>query len=140
MYCLPKLVDCAAGQTCPAGWSCFDFSNVGGIPPAWGSIASNKACLPDGIILAEQGHAASGGGGTLGVSEATGGDPTPSPVIPVPPTQGGATDSAGGETSAAAQSSGCAYGGSGAGRIGLWLAMAMTGLVARLARRRNRDR
>jgi hypothetical protein len=33
-----------------------------------------------------------------------------------------------------AHSSGCAYGGS--GQISLWLALAMAGLVARLARRR----
>ena len=59
--CLPRLVDCGAGQACRAGWSCFDFSNAGGIPPAWGIVASNQACLPDGIIFAAQGHATNGG-------------------------------------------------------------------------------
>jgi len=91
MYCLPKLVDCACGPcpagvtcgacaTCLPGWSCFDFSNVGGVPPAWGSIASNKACLPDGIALFAQGHAAVNGqlvsGSVSSSSSSSGGTPT----------------------------------------------------------------
>jgi hypothetical protein len=134
---------------------------VGGIPSSWGSIASNQACLPDGIIMAAQGHAAvngqfgvsstsgSGGtpaldvGGTGGTSgnNGTGTGPgqsnstNPSPVNPVPPSEG-----AGGAIGAVqpmAHSSGCAYGGSDASSVSLWLALAMTGLVARLARRRR---
>ena len=204
MNCMPKLIDCGAGQACPTGWTCFDFSNLGGVPSTWGSIASNKSCLPDGIILAAQGHAAGGipfraasgttGGGTsgtgpIGIGEtnypggtggtgggvpgietggpgsttpytllpvpatqdgATGGSGggrsaappsgmAPSPVSPVPPSQGGATASAAGEASATAHSGGCAYGG-GAGASGPWLTLAITGLVARLTRRRHRVR
>jgi len=172
MNCLPRLVDCACGPcpagavcgacaTCLPGWSCFDFSIVGGIPSSWGSIASNQACLPDGIIMAAQGHAAvngqfgvsstsgSGGtpaldvGGTGGTSgnNGTGTGPgqsnstNPSPVNPVPPNEsaGGAV----GSVQPMAHSSGCAYGGSDASSVSLWLALAMTGLVARLARRRR---
>lgn len=73
--CMPKPIDCGAGQSCPAGWSCFDFANYnGGTRPVWSPNATDKSCLPDGIILATQGHAAttgqlaSSGGGTDGVS------------------------------------------------------------------------
>ena len=181
-YCLPTLVDCACGpcpagstcgpcQTCLPGWSCFDFSNVGGVPPAWGSIASEKACLPDGIVMAAQGHAAvngqlvvgsgssssssSGGtptldvGGAGGASGGAGGasgndgkgstgagqnPPTASPVA----TNEGAAGSTGSAAQPMAHSSGCAYGGSEASSP--WLALAMIGLVAGLARRRREDR
>jgi hypothetical protein len=158
MLCLPKLVDCACGPcpagvtcgacaTCLPGWSCFDFSSIGGVPSAWGAVASNNACLPDGIIMAAQGHAtvngefggtsSSSGGGTPALSAGDAGVPTnasPSPVIPVPPTQS-AGDAA---KDTVTHSSGCAYGGSDASS--LWLALAMIGLVARLARRCREDR
>jgi hypothetical protein len=79
-------------------------------------------------------------GGAGGSSSANGPSGTaPSLASPVPPSQGGATGSAAGEASATAHSGGCAYGGS-AGASGLWLALAITGLVARLARRRHRVR
>jgi hypothetical protein len=77
----------------------------------------------------------SGGGGSAAPPSGT----APSLVSPVPPSQGGATGRAAGEASATAHSGGCAYGGS-AGASGLWLSMAVTGLVARLARRRHRVR
>jgi MYXO-CTERM domain-containing protein len=122
---------------------------VGGVPSAWGSIASEKACLPDGIVMAAQGHAAvngefggsssSSGGGTPTLSAGDAGVATntgPSPVIPVPPgTNEGAGNAA---KDTVTHSSGCAYGGSDASS--LWLALAMIGLVARLARRRREDR
>lgn len=159
MYCLPKLVDCACGPcpagatcgpcaTCLPGWSCFDFASVGGVPTAWGSIASNMACLPDGIVMAAQGHAAVNGdfGGS---SSSAGSAPTrsagdaglatntgPSPVNPVPPRPNEGAGSAAKDT--VTHSSGCAYGGSDASSLAL--ALAMTGLVVRLARRRNRAR
>ena len=185
MNCLPKLIDCACGPcpagatcgacaTCPAGWNCFDFANVGGVPSTWGSIASSQACLPDGIILAAQGHAAGGGqfatnsgssgtsSGPVGLGVATGaggssgtssdastkvasgqpGGTTPPVVRPVAPRQGGANAAADGGVALEpmAHSSGCAYGGSGAGPLSLFLALAVTGLVATRARRRDGNR
>jgi hypothetical protein len=154
---------CGACLTCPAGWSCFDFFNYnGGVRPTWSPNAPDKSCLPDGIILATEGHASDGGqftansgggGGTSGSGHTgiggaggtggksgTGSDATPPAVNPVSPTRNGAAGSAGAEDSAAVHSSGCAYGGSETGAISLWLAFAMAGLVARLARRRNRGR
>jgi hypothetical protein len=80
MDCMPKPIDCGAGQVCPAGWSCFDFSNYnGGTRPAWSPNAFDKSCLPDGIILAAQGHAASNGGqfATSSGSTSTLGAPAP---------------------------------------------------------------
>jgi MYXO-CTERM domain-containing protein len=174
MNCVPKLVDCACSpcpagaacgpcQTCLPGWSCFDFSNVGGVPPAWGSIASEKACLPDGILLVWQGHAAVNGqlvaGSGSSSSSSSGGTPTldvggaggasgndgrstggaaqnPPTVSPAPTAEG--TAGASGSPQPMAHSIGCAYGGSEAGSS--WLALAMIGLVARLARRRREDR
>ena len=157
MLCLPTLVDCACGpcpagaacgpcQTCLPGWSCFDFASMGGVPSAWGSIASNKACLPDGIVMAMQKHAAingefggsssSSGGGTPTLSAGDAGVATntgPSSVIPVPPSTNQGAGNAAKDT--VTHSSGCAYGGSDASSP--WLALAMIGLVARLARRRR---
>jgi MYXO-CTERM domain-containing protein len=175
MYCLPKLVDCASGPACAVGWSCFDFSNVGGVPPAWGSVPSNMACLPDGIVMAAQGHAAVNGqlvvGSGSSSSSSSGGTPTldvggaggasggaggvsgndgkgtstgggqsnvtnPPTASPVATNEGAA--GASGSAQPMAHSSGCAYGGSDASSS--WLALAMIGLVARLARRRREDR
>lgn len=176
-YCLPKLVDCACGpcpagstcgpcQTCLPGWSCFDFAAVGGVPSAWGSVASNMACLPDGIVMAAQGHAAvkgeiggssssmsgvaptldiggsGGASGGTGVPTTTGTDTrqtnntNPPSVSPAPSDK--APAEAAGSAQPATHSSGCAYGGSDASS--LWLALGMLGLVARLARRRREDR
>ena len=62
MDCMPRPIDCGAGQACPAGWSCFDFTNYdGGARPVWNPNAFDKSCLPDGIIVAAEGHAASSG-------------------------------------------------------------------------------
>lgn len=153
MNCMPKPMNCACGPcpagamcgaclTCPAGWSCFDFSNYnGGVRPIWSPNAPDKSCLPDGIILATEGHASDGG--QFAENSGGGGSAsTPPAVSPVSPTRNGAAGSAGGEDSAAATApaSGCAYGGNQAGPISLWLALAMAGLVARLARRRTRVR
>jgi hypothetical protein len=161
MNCMPKPIDCGGGQTCPTGWSCFDFSNYnGGIRPTWSPNAPDKSCLPDGIVLATQGHAADGGeftgnsgggkgtsglgptevGGSGGTGGGNGtGSTSPAGVNPVSSTRGSEAGSAGGEDSAAAtvHSSGCAYGGREAGPLSLWLALAMPGLVVRLARRRR---
>jgi hypothetical protein len=65
------------------------------------------------------------------------GGATPPSVSPVAPTQNTGNGNAAGGSAATTQSSGCAYGGSEASPISLWLALAMTGLVARLARRRR---
>jgi hypothetical protein len=60
--CLPKPLDCGTGQACPSGWSCFDFSGYNaGVRPTWSPNAPDKACLPNGIILAAQGHASDNG-------------------------------------------------------------------------------
>ena len=170
MNCMPKPIDCVCGPcpagatcgacaTCPAGWSCFDFSSYnGGVRPIWSPNAPDKSCLPDGIISWTQGHASGNGqsagsgesGGGLGATDVGGAGGTggkrgtdsgtnPPAVSPVSST-GGAPGSASGDNSAGAtvHSSGCALGGSEA--RGLWLSLAMAGLVARLARRRHRAR
>ena len=158
MNCMPKPMNCGSGQACPTGWSCFDFSNYnGGVRPTWSPNAPDQSCLPDGIVVATQGHAENGGqfaansglSGTasvgLGASSGTGGasgaggdqgSGTPT-VTPVPPSAANANADGGGSPQPMSHSSGCAYGGSDAGQSSLWLAFALTGLVARLARRRH---
>ena len=185
MNCMPKPMNCACGPcpagamcgaclTCPAGWSCFDFSNYnGGVRPNWSPNAPDKSCLPDGIVFATQGHALDGGqftansgvtrGGTVasldsastgtgvkngtstdtstGVVSGPSGNPTPPTVSPVAPTGAGNSSAAGGSTATPmTHSSGCAYGGSDTRTTSLWLALAMTGPIVRLARRRSRAR
>ncbi len=175
MNCMPKPIDCTCGPcpagaacgacaACPAGWSCFDFSNYnGGVRPAWSPNAPDKSCLPDGIILATQGHASdggqfapnsAGGGGTAGLTpeqiggaggtggnRGTGSDANPPTVNPVSSTRGAANANTDGGSALQpmAPSSGCAYGGSEAGPLSLWLAL-MAGLVVRLVRRRHHAR
>jgi hypothetical protein len=88
------------------------------------------------------GNSGSTGGATL-VSMGDAGVPTnngPSQVSPVTPSEspaGKAGADAGSSLQPMAHSNGCAYGGSDARSTSLWLALAMTGLVARLARRRR---
>ena len=166
--CLPRLTDCGSGQPCPAGWSCFDFSYDGGIPADWATIASGKACLPDGIIFVVNGHGAGGGqvtsqsgptngsgpvdagGGKGGTATATATTTAPSTGgTPASPSNSGSptldaptakADAGAASPEPMSHSSGCSYGDNGAGQTSLWLALGMAGLVARLARRRNRER
>jgi hypothetical protein len=177
MNCLPKQIDCAAGQSCPAGWSCFDFTNVNATVPGWSPDATGKSCFPDGLILAVQGHANGGGGvtysgggetkggtPTVGIDNGQGGVPgtntdptrqtgtdttlgttgpttTPPPVTPAtPPTDTTATPESTGTPVTKVHGGGCALGGGHAASIDLWAALALAGLVVRVARRRRSDR
>jgi len=47
--CFPEGIVCAAGQTCPAGWSCVDFSTVAEptLADMWGPSSRTKHCFPD---------------------------------------------------------------------------------------------
>ena len=166
--CMPKPIDCGLGQTCPSGWSCFDFSNFGaGERPAWSATATNSACLPDGIILAAQGHAAVGGGssiirsgsgnsgsvdiglqaptvgkgGSSGGSNGTSVSPTPETVSPVATTGQSTGTGTGTEvTPKVKEGGGCAFGGGKTDSLDLGLALALMGLAMQLARRRNANR
>lgn len=164
MDCMPKPIDCGAGQACPAGWSCFDFANYsGGTQPVWSPNAFDKSCLPDGIILATQGHAAGAGGQVTSSSGSTstldgsksadggvaislgdagvgqGGSVNPPVVNPGPGNQGNQAADAGTGTPVTTQGGGCAIGGRNAGSLSSWLMLAFIGLVIRLARRRHAD-
>jgi MYXO-CTERM domain-containing protein len=172
MNCLPKQIACGAGQACPSGWSCFDYSNLSGTVPGWTSDASGKACLPDGLILAVGGHAANGGSTVTNSSSTAGGDksgsdplslrgdaglagstssgtptgvatgpttaPTADPLASGSDTSG--TKEGAGTTAAKAQGGGCTLGGGHPASTNLWLALALAGLVVRVARRRPSDR
>jgi hypothetical protein len=170
MDCMPKQIACGAGQACPSGWSCFDFSNFSGTVPGWGTDAYGKSCLPDGLILAVEGHAANGGssvtssGGTSGTAGGDKSGSTPvsigvdggqgsrgtsidaSPGVATGPTTTGSTPTSvtpatpGSDTSATAakvQGGGCNLGGGRAASIDLGMALALTGLVVRVTRRRR---
>lgn len=147
MNCMPKQIACGAGQACPSGWSCFDDSNLSGSVPGWTTDASGKSCLPDGLILAVGGHAANGGSDVTYSSGTAGGDKTGSVPLSVPATSPAAprSDTSGtkegtGTTAAKAQGGGCALGGGHPDSTSLWLALALTGLVVRVARRRTSSR
>jgi MYXO-CTERM domain-containing protein len=163
MNCMPKQIPCAAGQACPSGWSCFDYSNFSGTVPGWTPDASGKACLPDGLVLAVQGHAAStvyndssgiAGGDKGSVSTAqradggfagavdvgvSGGGPT------VPPSENSPSAipdaGAGAEVPAVAANKddgcGCSLGGAASSSANPWLLLALAGLVVRVVRRRR---
>lgn len=173
MNCMPKQIACGAGQACPSGWSCFDYSNLGGLPTGWTADESGKSCMPDGLILAIAGHAAgsdtsTGGGDSLGTA---GGDKGGSVVLradagatgginvgisggldagattaPSDPTvsaneDAGATQPGTGVIAAKAQGGGgCTLGDGRPASTTLWLALALAGLVVRVARRRPSGR
>jgi len=171
MNCMPKQIACAAGQACPAGWSCFDFSSFSGTVPGWSADTSGKSCLPDGLILVAQGHAASSGTAFTGVGSAGDkGDAVPTtlgvdggqagrdnasapngstfgpgsanpqpPSSAVAPAENSQSPDAGstGAVAPMVHGGGCALGGHGSGTMDLWLALGLTGLVARLSRRRR---
>lgn len=164
MNCMPKQIACGAGQACPSGWSCFDYSNFSGTVPGWTPDASGKACLPDGLVLAVQGHAA-GSGSDSGGSE--GGDKGPvtttqrsdagfagaidvgapgaGPGVTAPPSGNGPSsgiDAGGGAEGPVVAANkdegcGCTLGGTPSSSANPWLALALAGLVVRLARRRR---
>ncbi len=67
--CMPKEIKCDAGQACPAGWSCFDFTNFeSAAVPGWSTPMPSNACLPDGLILTIKGQANGGSGSNYGSS------------------------------------------------------------------------
>jgi hypothetical protein len=160
---MPKQIACGAGQACPSGSSCFDFSNFTGTVPGWSTDTSVKYCFPDGLILAVEGHAANGGtyvsssgstGGTLGVDNGQGGKgtgtntstgvttgtpssgstpPSVTPATPVSDTSNTTT----GTGTAKVQGGGCTLAGGHGAAIDLGMALALSGLVVRIARRRR---
>jgi hypothetical protein len=153
MNCLPKQIACGAGQACPSGWSCFDYSNLDGIVPGWIADESRKSCMPDGLILAVEGHAAGGfssstggsdSGGTLGggkgaVGTSTGVDggfTAPPPSNPTTSGNDAGTREGIGTTAVKTNGGGCTLGGGHPTSTNLWLALALAGLVVRAARRR----
>ena len=150
--CIPKEINCDAGQTCPTGWSCFDFSYFEDASiPGWSTPMPSKACLPDGLILVIKGQASGGSsatysgstptkGGTDSVALGDGG--TQGPVTTdggVPPQAAPLAPSDGGTAATSHQVSGggCAMGGSRRGSFELWLTLGLAGVVLRLVRRRK---
>jgi hypothetical protein len=50
--CFPEGTACAAGQACPSGWSCVDFSAVeeSDLAEMWGSSDQTRYCFPDVLL------------------------------------------------------------------------------------------
>jgi hypothetical protein len=163
---MPKQIPCAAGQACPSGWSCFDYATFSGNIPGWIADDTGRACLPDGLVLAVEGHAAGEGGSSSGSDSAgsSGGDKGGTSITlrtdagltggasldagtAVPSTDpvasgadAGGTQPVTGVTAAKAQGGGCTLAGGRPAGANLWLALALAGLVVRVARRRPSGR
>ena len=151
MNCLPKQIACGAGQACPSGWRCFDYSNLDGTVPGWIADESRKSCMPDGLILAVEGHAAGGGaGGATGGSESAGvlgGDKGAVATtlrgdagLTGDTSAAGGTQEGTGTTAVKANGGGCTLGGGHPASSSLWLALALAGLVVCITRRRSAAR
>jgi hypothetical protein len=106
---MPKRIDCSAGESCPAGWSCYDSTDHAMSAPSWWNVTGPiKVCMPDGIIMAVDGHAegsyalyfSGGGHGSWGSKDgsATTGGNSGSATIGVPQNAAGSTGSRSSET------------------------------------------
>jgi hypothetical protein len=162
--CEPKQFKCDAGQACPAGWTCFDFTSFETKTVAgWTETPYGKACLPDGLILGLYGYSSGGGVGdssgygsnkgsgtlTTGTDESgqnagtggTSGGTTPPQTGPVPASddqENAAGNGTGSETATTkVRGGGCAMGGVQSSALGLWLTLGLAGMVLRLVRRRK---
>ncbi len=161
MNCVPKQIPCVAGQACPSGWSCFDMSSLDEVLPGWTANENPMACLPDGLILAAQGHAAGGGGsdsigssdgdkgtvslrgdaGLTGAAE-VGGWTSSGPENALPPSaipSGLDAGAAAGDLPVVAKDDGCgcSLGAAASPSTSPWLMLGLAGLALRVARRRR---
>lgn len=150
--CIPKQINCDAGQTCPAGSSCFDFTNFDDAAiPGWTTPMPSKGCLPDGLILVIKGQASGSSGGTYIGSEPTRGNGSDSIGLADGGSKGSVTADAGASpqapvatadagtkaTSYKPVGSGCTLAGSPRGSSELWLTLGLAGMALGLVRRRK---
>ena len=138
--CFPQGIVCAAGQTCPAGWSCVDFSTVAesSLADMWSPNGQTKYCFPDALRgVADKttrtdstginpgvlgGGSESGGGGQATKATSDGGSANTKSDVGDP-------------LAAKTGSSGCALGGHGPAALPWCLLVGL--VVARLFRRRG---
>ena len=147
--CFPEGIVCAAGQVCPAGWSCVDFSTVAEptLADMWGPSSETKYCFPDvlrgiadkttrtdvsGINPGDLGGGTESGGSGKGTGVSDGGIANTSRAdAGAQPT----TSDTGNQPTAKTGSSGCALGGRGPAALP-WCLLAGV-VAARLFRRRR---
>jgi hypothetical protein len=121
--CFPEGILCAAGQACPAGWSCVDFSAVAekDLADMWNPNGQTQYCFPDALRgVADKTTQVD----STAVNQGTGSDNSGTPTL-----------GAGTAGTAKTDSSGCALGGF---RPAAWPWCLLAGLAAvRLFRRRR---
>lgn len=145
--CFPNGIPCAAGQTCPTGWSCVDFATVKerDMVDMWKPNGQTKFCFPDvlrgvadgttkvdnsaiDIGVATRGDSPSGGsapsvdGGSISVG------------APANTSAGSSTTSTPATSTPAKDNSGCSFGGRG---DATWPCLLAALVALRLRRRLN---
>lgn len=58
--CFPKRVDCTDDDQCAPGETCTDFSEMNNSPAWWEDGETAIACMPEGLVMAFEGHATRG--------------------------------------------------------------------------------
>ncbi len=122
-FCFPEGILCAAGQACPAGWSCIDFSAVAraDLADMWSPNGQTQYCFPD-VLRGVADKTAQVDSSAVSQNTSSG-------------SSGTTTGTAGTTGTAKTTSSGCALGGH---RPAAWPWCLLAGLAAaRLLRRRR---
>jgi MYXO-CTERM domain-containing protein len=65
--CFPKRVDCTNDTVCAADETCTDFSEMYSSPSWWEDGETAIACMPEGLVMAFQGHTSRGVEGDYGM-------------------------------------------------------------------------
>jgi hypothetical protein len=130
--CFPQGIICAAGQACPAGWSCVDFATVPqrDLVDMWNPNGETKYCFPDFLRgVANKTTKVDSSGINPGESHGSGSEGTVKSVA-----DGGVAAAPGDAPAATPSSSGCAVGGH---VHSAWAWCLLAGLIAfrRLRRR-----
>jgi hypothetical protein len=138
--CFPEGIVCAAGQACPAGWSCVDFATVreADMVDMWSPNGETKYCFPDSLRRVADKTANVDSSGIDPGAQRGGSDTLGSSAVDAGGAVGAAPGTAGSDNGTVPKksSSGCSVDGSGQAA---WPWCLLVGLLSFLRMRRRRE-